>query len=103
MELMARQHHDLLVALAALLLSSCSCGEVGEARDSGTGTDTDSDTDAGPDAGEECSPDVTCPIRVIGDGGDDCNSGSTWEEGLATVERGLDLVPLPVMSAEIGA
>ena len=73
------------LAVFGAVIGLTACSDDGGGVDAGP--DGSTDTDGGSDGGSE----TTCPIHVVGEGGSDVASGSTWAEGLATVERGLDL------------
>jgi hypothetical protein len=71
----------------------------GDADASGD-ADTDGDTDGDSDSDADCDSDTdvdggadggtTCVVYVIGAGGNDNATGTSWAEALATVEAGLD-------------
>jgi hypothetical protein len=75
-----------LLTLAVLAFPSCWNGSGSGDAGADSGPDADSDSDGGTE--------TTCPVHVVGEGGSDSSSGNTWAEGLATVERGLDLAEL---------
>ncbi|MCK9460846.1 MAG: right-handed parallel beta-helix repeat-containing protein [Proteobacteria bacterium] len=91
---MSRGAWVVFLSLAAGLFLSCwddSHWSSPDGGDTDTDVDTDTDSDTDTDTDTDTSPVTTCPVHVIGEGGSDSTSGSTWDEGLASVERGLDL------------